>query len=64
MKDPNEDLIGYEFTEPGDPPPTWRVTGSDPILGAGYVDLIKVGTEDRRIQNAAVVRRHKQIHGG
>lgn len=59
----NADLIGYEYEIGGAP---FRVVGTDTVLGPNYVRLHRVGTDGSdpaqvRIQNAGVVRRHKQI---
>lgn len=66
--DPNADLIGYEFEVRGDPPTRWRVKGTDPVCGRGYVNLARIdvapggfGCYDSRIQNAAAVRRRRQL---
>lgn len=61
MDDRNADLIGYEYEIPGDPPTRWQVTGTDEVCGPGYVRLVCVGGEGVRVQNAATIRRRKQI---
>jgi hypothetical protein len=66
MDDTNADLVGYEFVNLLEGGSAWRVHGTDPVLGLGYVLLHRQDTDgskqyDRRVQTASSVRRRREI---
>jgi len=67
MTDPNADLVGYEFEKRDGT--RWRVTGTDPVLGANYVRTYRVFNNGElaraphglHVRGAESIRRRQQL---